>query len=92
MLFGIFPSTSRMPKFWHTCVMTYGDFVYIYIYIIFPINKCTKEKYIKNFMTPFYILWIAFSCLKAAEPLGGDNLPFHAKSPGISVTHLNNFG
>ena len=43
-------------------------------------------------MTPFYILWIAFSCLKAAEPLGGDNLPFHAKSPGISVTHLNNFG
>ena len=90
MLFGIFPSTSRMPKFWHTCVMTYGDFVYIYI--IFPINKCTKEKYIKNFLTPFYILWIAFSCLKAAEPLGGDNLPFHAKSPGISVTHLNNFG
>ena len=51
----------------------------IYIYIIFPINKCTKEKYIKNFMTPFYILWIAFSCLKAAEPLGaigGDNLLF----------------
>ena len=46
-------------------------------------------------MTPFYILWIAFSCLKAAEPLGalgGDNLPFHTKSPGISVTHLNNLG
>ena len=29
MLFGISPSTSRTPKFWHTYVITYGDFMVI---------------------------------------------------------------
>ena len=27
MLFDVCPHTSRTPKFWHTCVITYGDFM-----------------------------------------------------------------
>ena len=29
MFFGICPHTSRTPKFWHTYVITYGDFMVI---------------------------------------------------------------
>ena len=40
MLFGIYLRTPRTPKFWHTYVITYGDF--IVIPIVEPC-KCDQE-------------------------------------------------
>ena len=50
-------------------------------------DQLFKKKLKKNnFMTPF--LWMQFNCLKAAELLQEDNLPFTTKSPEVSSTHL----
>ena len=37
-------------------------------------------------MAPF--LWMGFNCLKAAEPLLGENLLFIPKSAGVAGTRL----
>ena len=35
---------------------------------------------------------MGFNCLKAAEPLLGESLPFTTKSPGVPGTHLVDLG
>ena len=37
-------------------------------------------------------LWMEFNCLKATEPLRGDDLLFTTKSPGIRGTHFIDHG
>ena len=37
-------------------------------------------------------LWMGLKCLKATEPLQGDNLLFTTKSPGIPGTHFIDLG
>ena len=51
--------------------------------------NCTKNLK-KKLYDPF--LWMGFNCLKATEPLRGDNLLFTARSSGVPGTHLIGLG
>ena len=48
------------------------------------------EMFIKNFKLYSPFLWAGFHCLKATEPLQGDNLLFTTKCPEISGAQLIN--
>ena len=58
MFFGICPRTSRTPKFWHTYVITYGDFIAIAepCYPFFHEAKNRRKTKIKKNSTFFPIL------------------------------------
>ena len=54
MLFGIYPCTSRTPKFWQTYVITYGNFIVIVqswmkrLFIFFPCNSKMPKIRVSN--------------------------------------------
>ena len=45
-----------------------------------------KKRKKKKLYSPYS--WMGFNCLKATEPLRGDNLLFTTWSPGVRSTHL----
>ena len=51
-----------------------------------------KSSYMKNIKLYGPILWMGPNCFKDTEPLRGDSLLFTTQSPGVSDTHLINFG
>ena len=49
--------------------------VCVFVCVCVCVCVCVKKNYMASF------LWMAFNCLKAREPLGGDSLLFTTKLP-----------
>ena len=79
--FGIYPRTLRMPKFWHTYVITCGDFVLI----VEPVNKLDpterRTRHRKSGILSYLPVWPTFFVFNLAllypsdpKPIKGRNL------------------